>query len=192
MRAIFKRNWILPVAQIFLAAGLISLSQVLERVSRRRCDMAGPDPAYLIFLAVNAPVNLARIFWDHWLPYPWNLAALIAGVGLLWYWVACSIELWRKQREAVLPHWRYGRLLIDALLIVMGLLFGLMGAGETKEVVDWAPMSFRGAVGCFGATWWSELLRSVIAASIHFGWCLALVLIFVRDFVRCFRHQNAI
>lgn len=41
-------------------------------------------------------------------------------MGLLWYWVACCIDLWRKQREALLPHWRYGRLLIDALLIAMG------------------------------------------------------------------------
>jgi len=115
----------------------------------------------------------------------------MTGVGLLWYWVACSIETWRKRREALLTHWRHGRLLIDALLIAMGLLFGLMGVGEAKEILDWAPMSFRGAVGCFGADWWSELLRSLVAASMHFGWCAILVLVFVRDFVRCFRHSNA-
>lgn len=142
-------------------------------------------------IAVNAPVNLARIIWDRWLPYPWNLAAWIAGVGLWWFWVARGIEMWRKRREAFLPHWLYGRLSIDGLLIAMGVPFGLMGAGEAKEIVDWAPLSFRGGVGCFGALWWSELLRCLIAASMHFGWCAVLVLIFVRDLARCFRYRNA-
>lgn len=154
--------------------------------------MAGPDPASRVMIAVNAPVNLARIFWDHWLPYPWNLAAWIVGVGLLWYWVGCSVQTWRRQREALLPRWRYGRLLIDVLLITMGLLFGLMSAAETKEIVDWAPISFRGGVGCFGALWWSELLRSMIAASMHLGWSVVLVFIFVRDFAHCFRRRNAV
>ncbi len=189
MRPIPKRIWILPAAQIVLAAGLISLSQVLGRSSWRHCDMPGPDPAYVVLLAVNAPVNVARIFWDHWMPYPWNFPAFMAGVGLLWYWVACSAETWRRRREALLPRWRYGRLLIDALLIAMGLLFGLMGVVDTKDITEWAPMSFRGIVGCFGANWWSELLRSIVAASMHFGWCAILVLIFVRDFVRCFRFH---
>jgi hypothetical protein len=180
----------LPAAQIFLAAGLISLSQVLERTSRRRCDMAGPDPAYVVLLAVNAPANVARIFWDHWMPYPWNFPALMAGVGLLWYWVACSVETWRKRREALSPRWRHSRLLIDALLIAMGLLLGLMGVVDTKDIIEWAPMSFRGIVGCFGANWWSEFLRSIVAASMHFGWSAILVFFFVRDSVRCFRHGN--
>ena len=43
-------------------------------------------------------------------------------------------------------------------------------------------MSFRGIVGCFGANWWSELLRPIVAANMHFGWCAILVLIFVLDF----------
>jgi hypothetical protein len=111
-------------------------------------------------------------------------------VGLLWYWVVRSIETWRERREALLFHWRCGRLLIDALLIAMGLLFGLMGAGEAKETVFWAPSSFRGVVGCFGAFWWSELLRSLIAAGLHFGWCVVLVLVFGRDLARCLGRRS--
>jgi hypothetical protein len=192
MASILKKNLILPVAQILLAVGLMRLSPVLERASWRHCDMPGPDPAFLVLIAVNAPVNLARILWDHWLTYPWNLAAWIAGVGLLWYWIARSIELWRKRHEALLPQARYARLPIDALLIVMALLFSLMGVGEAKEIWDWAPISFRGSAGCFGAFWWSELLRSLVAASMHFGWCGFLIVIFGRDFVRCFGRKQSI
>jgi hypothetical protein len=85
MKAVLKRSWILPVLQIFLAAGLFWLTLVLERASRSLYDMSEPDPAYLVLLAVNAPVDVARIVWDHWMPHPWDLAAGTAGVGLLWY-----------------------------------------------------------------------------------------------------------
>ena len=84
----------------------------------------------------DATVNVARIFWDHWMPYPANFPAFMAGVGLLWDWVACSAATWRKRCEALLPRRRHGRLLIDALPIAMGLLFGLMGVVDTRILLN--------------------------------------------------------
>jgi hypothetical protein len=137
------------------------------------------------------PLNLARILWDRWLPYPWNLGAWIGGVGVLWHCVARSIARWRERREGLVVSWRYGRLLIDAVLVAIGALFGVLSAGEAKEIATWAPSSFRGGAGCFGGLWWSAFLRSLIAGSLYLGWCVALVPLFVRDFVQCLRSWKA-
>src|SRR5215471_8497136 len=129
-----KKLRILPLAQMALAVGLICWSRALERASWQQCDMPGPDPAFLVMIAVSAPLNLARVFWDRWLPYSWSAGAWIIGVGALWYWVACSIIVWRERRELLMVRWTYGRLLIDALLVAMGALFGVMAIGESKGI----------------------------------------------------------
>jgi hypothetical protein len=141
-------------------------------------------------LAVSAPVVLARIFWSRRLPYSWDWGLWLAGLALFWYWVACSIETWREEHEALVVRWRYGRLAIDLLLIAVSLVLGLLGAGEIKQIVFWAPSIWGSTVGCFGATWWSEFLRALIVGGLYLGWCGALFLVFGRDLARCLRNVS--
>jgi hypothetical protein len=72
-------------------------------------------------------------------------------------------------------------------LIIMGALFGLMGATEAKDAA-WKAQWLKPMVGCFGFSGWSESLNFLVVACLHLGWCAVLVPIFGRDFARCLRR----
>jgi hypothetical protein len=192
MLRISRTALILPATQVVLSGTLIWWAQALERASLRHCDVPGPGPAFLVTIAINAPVNLGRIFWNHWLPYTWGLGVWLAGVGLLWYWVARTVDGWRQQREALIVRPRLLRVLVDILLIVAGLLFLAMGASEVREGIAAIPSAFRGMTGCFGAYWWSEFLSRIIAAGAHFGWSATLAFVFARDLIDCVRRKSPV
>jgi hypothetical protein len=181
------RGLLLPVAQLALAAVLVRWSQTLTVSSR--CDMPGPDPAFLLMISISAPVNLVRIFLDLWLPYPWNLAAWLGGVGLFWHRTRQMMERRLSGRRIVRIRSRAARLSIDSGLVAMGALFVLMGMGELKMEALRYRQSDLLIVGCFGPNW-RTLLLALITSVFHLGWGVVFMTAFGRDFTECLRETQ--
>jgi hypothetical protein len=84
--------------------------------------------------------------------------------------------------------WRPARFVLDGVLIILGLIFGLVGAGKGLRALQYANFSLH-SVGCFGPNLRYQLLPSVSAACLYLGWCAVLVLFCGRDFIQGW-HQK--
>jgi hypothetical protein len=159
------------------------------------CDAPGPSPGFLVTLAINAPVRLLQEVWrnhilrlDAWNnTVPWDSAALIVAVGLLWYWVARNIRSWQRRRAVLMFSWLPARFLLDAFLVIYGALFGLIGMVLGYEAVHAAPSNLHGS-GCFGPNLWNSLLPSITTAVLYLSWAVVLIFFFGRDFLHASRR----
>ena len=191
-----KVDYALPATQMALAVALLWWNQLLMLASRRRCDMPGATPASSLLHSVNAP--LAHEVWGSILYklYIWDNAllandvALIAAVGLFWYWVALNIRSWRQRRTVLMFSWRPARFTLDAFLVAYGALFGLIGLFGWYEAIRFAPSTAHG-IGCFGPNLWFNLLPSIATGGIYLAWSLVLISFFGRDFIHCALRKTA-
>jgi hypothetical protein len=179
-----------------LAVALLWWNQRLMLASRRVCDMPGPTPASSLLHSVNAP--LALEVWGAFL-YKLHIAdnaelanevALIAAVGLFWYWVALNIRSWQQRRTVLMFSWRPVRFSLDVFLVIYGVLFGLIGLYGGYEAIRFAPSTAH-RNGCFGPNLWFNLLPSLATAGIHLAWSLILIFLFGRDFIQALRRTSA-
>jgi len=183
-----KLTYALPLAQMVLASALIWWSELWERAANRICDMPGPAPAFDLLVSINAPAALVRASWRR-LPYSvfhpmaaflLDNGALVIAIGLLWYWVALNIYSWRLRRTVFIFRWMPLRLGGDALLIAVGVFWGISGIDDGRHSIVWAHA--RG-MSCFGPYVWSRWLPSIAATGLDFTWCFALIYLFGRDFL---------
>ena len=172
-----------------IALGLLWWSQVQFEADMRIMDMPGPAPAFTLLIAINGPAVLPRAFWANYLSTLWDDLALIAAVGLLWYWVALNIDAWRKRRTV-------GHVLVDALAI--GRRSAARCRGDVFRVclrVGAASLESRFAWRARRST---PQLPPSEAAVVHsrdallLAWSLALIYFFGRDFIHCIlrKHQQ--
>lgn len=113
-RTIETLDYALPAAQVALAVALLWWDRALFFASMRRCDAPGPSPGFTVLLAISAPVRLLQEVWRNYIytiyawnnAVPWDSAALIVAVGLLWHWVALNIRSWRRRRAVLVFSWR--------------------------------------------------------------------------------------
>lgn len=182
-----KLKYALPLAQITLALGLLWWSQVQFEADMRIMDMPGPAPAFTLLIAINGPAVLPRAFWANYLSTLWDDLALIAAVGLLWYWIALNIDAWRKRRIVVMFSWTPLRLAGDLLLVVAGMFFG--------SVCVWEQLPLKAALhGVRGEALLNYLPQRlpwfIAVTSLLLAWSLALIYFFGRDFIHCILRKN--
>lgn len=83
--------------------------------------------------------------------------------------------------------WRPARFVLDALLILLGLVFGLLAANESMWALRYANYSLK-SVGCFGPVSY-DFVASMTAACLCLGWSVVLVLFCGRDLIQGRRRE---
>jgi|ERR1035438_8532022 hypothetical protein len=107
-------------------------------------------------------------------------AALVAAVGVFWYWFALNISSWRQGRTVVMFRWLPLRLGGDALLIALALLWCGGFVDKGPDLVRTA--AFTNA-DCFGPlAWWARPTLLVVAL-VHLPVPFVMTYLFGRDFL---------
>ena len=180
-----KLKVMLPAANIALRLLLLRWDNSLSHLAGA-CDSPGPSPADRLLMSMNAPLIFQLRIWYYSFSYPWNVAMEMIAVGLLWYWVAVNISSWRSGGNMITLSWRPARFGLDATLIILGLIFGLLAVNETRWGVIYAEYMRRwglNSVGCFGPISYQSL-AAMAAACFYLGWCAVLVLFCGRDVIQ--------
>jgi hypothetical protein len=185
-----KIKFVLPVAQMVLLLLLLRWNNSLEAFANRVCAMPGPTPADELLMSMNAPLLVQR-YLNYSLSYPWNVVDQLGAVGLFWYWVAVNISSWRCGGSMITIGWRPARFVLDGVLILLGLSFGLVGVlGEgVRRALPSASYYGLHSVGCFGPNLQYRLLPSMSAAGLYLGWCAVLSLFCGRDLIQGWHHK---
>jgi hypothetical protein len=95
-----RLRYILPIAQMALAIILFWMSERWYW-NHRTDDMPGTAPAFQVLMSINAPVALLRAAWLRHLPVVADDIAIVAAVGLLWFWVSLNVESWLPESDGV-------------------------------------------------------------------------------------------
>lgn len=180
-------RYVLPLAQMILAVGLLWQSQ---RWLKAGPPMRGIPPHFTILVAVNAPITFLRALWFMHVSYYWDMGILVVMIGLLWYWVALNVIAWRTHRAVHMLSWTPLRLGCDAILIVLGLLFGLVCIWDTvaPRIGLYGPYGLR---SLFDVDWWQPSLFVAVTVLL-LAWCAGLTYFFGRDFVHCLRVKTRV
>jgi len=162
-----KIRYLLPLAQMALAALLLRAEYRWAEYARHIYDMPGPSVEYVLLFVINAPAFVARrlLFADGYYGSRSDFL-LVPLIGLLWFWIAHCVE----RRGVVLFAWRPLRIATDAVLCAFGALF-----------VALFPNSHMAGL----PTAWRAL--GAIALLI---WIFGPPLIFGLDLGRCLRHKS--
>ncbi len=169
-----KLRYALPLLQVILAVALLVWAERWE-IAHMRQDMPGVPPAFILLSVINFPVAMLRglvirilsLLRPLLLPYLWGRwgdIALVAAIGMFWFWVSLNIECWHQSRRVFMFSWRPLRIAGDTIAV---------GVGVTWPFVYWhqgrpAPLSSV------------ELLLFVPCLL----WSAALILFFGRDFAQ--------
>lgn len=168
-------RYVLPVAQVGFALGLLSLAH-------HRSEMLGSHAAWKILLGVNAPLISVRFLWWDVLAYyqadfPMGLLAdgvSLVAVGLLWHGVTLNLEAWRQRRSVLNFKFRPLRAIVDVMLLSLGLFFGFFAVYALAHLDGIPPNSTL-----FWLWWVPDLLQAFFSGL----WGLALAIPFGRDLV---------
>jgi hypothetical protein len=185
-----KLKYLLPAANVVLRLLLLRWNNSLWHLVR--CDAPGPSGVDRLLMSMNAPLIFQLRAWYDTFSYPWNVVTELVAVGLFWYWIALNISSWRSGGSMITFSWRPARFVLDAVLIVLGLVFVLLAANESMSALLYAEVVKRSgfnSVGCFGPIS-HELLASATAACFYLGWCAVLVLFCGRDFMQGRRRPS--
>lgn len=129
-----KLKYILPLAQMALAVGLLKSSELWYAAIMRVSDSPGISPEFRLLFAINAPIGLPRLLWSRFLPGSWDYPILIAAVGLLWFWVALNVNSWRQRRAIYMFSRAPFRIAGDLFLIATGVFWGGVCVGHDLDV----------------------------------------------------------
>ena len=168
-----KLEYLLPLAQMGVAAALLRWSYLWQKAAMRIMDLPGPAPAFTLLMSMNAPVFITRSLWGRYLPdLGWENSALIAAIGVFWFWVALNVQSWRARGTVVLFSWAPLRMAADLLLIAMGAYLGWFCIGP---VIGFPATAFSQLAWPWLIPTWAFLLF----------WSLGSVSIFGRDLLHC-------
>jgi hypothetical protein len=172
-----KLRYVLPVAQMALAVGLLWWTNLWWKTVRGLYDMPGTAPAFRLCISINAPIALIRALWFRHVSTFGDTLVLVLAVGVLWYWVGLNVESWQRNRTVVMFSWTPLRMGGDLLLIAIGVFWGLTFVVNTRDLrpMPWSWATLLWAIGIFG-----PLL----------AWSLVLIFFFGRDFVNCVRAMR--
>jgi len=182
-----KLRYVLPLVQMTLAIALIWQSQVWFERARHKNHMPGIAPHFTLLVAINAPVTFPRALWYMHISYYWDMSILVAMIGLLWYWVALNVVAWRTRRAVQVFSWLPLRLGSDAILIVLGLFFGVVCVWDivAPRIGLYGPYGLRS----LDLDWWHPSLLVAVTVLL-LGWCAGLTYFFGRDFVQCILRKK--
>jgi hypothetical protein len=167
-----KMKYVLPSVQMLLAVALLVWTYYWERALMRHADMPGTPPSFTLLISINAPLAIPRSLVFRYLPGWWDEITLILAIGMLWYWVALTIESWQQSRRvcifAYLPLRVTGDVIALGLggLLVCGILLG-------HRTLGFPPHS------------WADWLLSVPSLCLMILWAAVLIIFFGRDLVDC-------
>jgi hypothetical protein len=183
----------LPVVQMLVAIGLYRWSDLwLLQAAQQKWrgePYIGSSPGYDLLGALNAPLVFLQFLryrleslwhgyphpstlWMLWVPELVTRSIDILTVGMLWYWVARSIESLRQTRGVFTFSITVLRLSSDLLLILAGLFSG--------------AYMLRKLLFLHATPWWSGW--NWICCLLYFAWFVSLTCLFTRDFIRCIRR----
>jgi hypothetical protein len=173
-----KLKYALPLAQMAIAVVLLRWSNLWWEAMRRHMDMPPPAPASTFLISMNLPIALARRFWVLSVSEFWDNVLLVVTIGLLWYWIALSINSWRRQRSMVWFKWLPLRIVADvAVIIVCGGLGFLVAASLVTNMPSTPLFQLE----------WTWLVLTWVAL---FFWTFGSIFIFGYDLVHCFLRKS--
>jgi hypothetical protein len=177
-----RLKYLLPLAQMALAAALLRWAFLSDNALKGVVDMLGPNPAFTLFVSINAPVaTLAQRLWNRDMPADFGL---VAAVGIFWYWIALNIDSWNERRTLVLFAWTPMRVGADLLLIAIG---GLLGGVLIENGLDLVNRN-RGLPATVVQGWmWSWFIPNWALLLV---WSLGLVVLCGRDLIQCVRRES--
>jgi hypothetical protein len=171
-----RLRYVLPAVQIIVAFAAYYESYRWFEWRRHffHDDMPGTWPGFTLLVSLNAPVAFVRLFYYRHLSDFWEEAVFILSIGLLWYWVARNIECWHSTRRVFSFPQKIPRMLFDALLSLLGLLFVVYA----REVYWHLGPSVQ-----LSLYYWPSFF-------FFLGWSAALIFFFGRDFILCIRSSR--
>jgi len=160
------------------------------------CDAPGPSPVFSVLISLNAPLAVPRSIWEELLyrsssvifAYYLSNALFIAAIGLFWYFVARNLDALRERRAILMFTWPPVRFAVDAVLVVLSLIPGLLGASAMRDAVRYWPSNMH-AQGCYGPLWFHQT-ASLAIACLLLGWCFLVTFFYGRDFILCARGRS--
>jgi hypothetical protein len=193
-----KLQYILPLIQIIVAAGLVFLGSEQNLSLHDRfdekcsiCDGAYFAPAWHLGDGISGPL---RPFWNSltlcekvFFPSDgcsWIVSMVL--IALLWCWVGLNLSSWLARKQLTLPSKRILRLPYDVLIILFGLLcakyalYGAMECGIVRLIQDWHECWY----GSFEVYRPMESVMDIAATACYFVWAVVLIGFFGRDFVK--------
>lgn len=171
-----------------VALGLMLYENVLQVAARHVCSMAGPSPAISVLIAINLPLAIPWLIANRYL-FPWSDAFLIVAAGVLWWWVARSVNAWRERRTTLTFKWRGTRLVTSAVFLCLVLICFAAGGTLFAEVEGFGPFDLH-ARNCFGSDLWFHVIPSIIVGSAGVLWCLWFVILCWRDLIGYVRDRS--
>lgn len=166
-----KLRYVLPLAQMILAAVTIWWFYLWINLADRIYDSPGSPVGFNAVLLMNAPVSIARSLFYQLSPQ-WSDSMYVASVGILWYWVALNVDSWYERRRVVMFRRVPIRIATDLVLIMLGPYS--IWQGRNIDLVYIAQFAWKWSVPVFA----SCLL-----------WMLGPPLLFGRDLVHCWRQN---
>ena len=169
----------LPALQMLLAIVLLVWTDRWERALMRVQDMPGTPPSFTLLMAINAPLAMPRAFVFRYLSWWWDDITLVVAVGLLWYWVALTVESWKQSRRISLFSSLPLRIIGDLTVVGIGcsVACGIL-------LAHWSfifPPHSR-------ADW---LLR-IPSLCLLILWAAVLILLFGRDLLNSILHREIV
>ncbi len=173
-----KLKYVLPSAQMLLALALLVWTYYWERALMRHADMPGTPPSFALLISINAPLAVPRSLVFRYLPGWWDEITLILAIGMLWYWVALTIESWRQSRRVCIFAYLPLRVAADVIALALG---GLLFCGILlgHRTLGFPPHS------------WVHWLLSVPSLCLMILWAAVLIIFFGRDLVDCVLLRDA-
>ncbi len=166
-----RLRYVLPAAQMLVALGLYRWSDVWFETLKAHHEVLADSPAFTLLVSLNAPLAIMRVLYYRHVSELWDRVVFVLAVGLLWYWVALSIESWRANRTLVTFSWAPLRLAADLLMLALGAFWGL-------SLIFQGHQMYLELVAFSSWLWVPGVFASVLA------WSLALIYFPIRDFVQ--------
>jgi hypothetical protein len=196
-----KIKYALPIAQMVFACLLVAGVQAQWNAffhSRHGCDSPGSPPLFEVLLAINAPLVVPRVFWEalpsvflgggHYLPFYWSTGIMVTAVGFFWFWVALNVQAWRQRRMVLMFRWRPAQFVTDTLIVVSGLLPGLLGVTEMRDVIRELRLGWLGNL-CYVPIWVDEVSAIIVPCAL-LCWSFVLAFFYGRDLIYCVRSKT--
>jgi len=169
----------LPALQMLLAIVLLGWTDRWERALMRVQDMPGTPPSFTLLMAINAPLAMPRAFVYRYLSWWWDDITLVVAVGLLWYWVALTVESWKRSRRISLFSSQPLRVIGDLTVVGIGCLLacGIL-------LADWSFIFPRHS--------WADWLLQIPSLCLLILWATVLILFFGCDLLNCILHREIV